>query len=96
MFYLTLRKSAAPRIDWTVTLEEHLTWMREQHARGTIIMSGPTPDRQLGIYIIRAPSREDAGAIAAADPYTAAGFCTYEIIEWDVHEILGTGFRSPA
>lgn len=54
-------------------------------------MSGPTTDRSLGIYVIRAGSRADAEAIASSDPFTAAGHCTFELHEWEVHQILGIG-----
>ncbi|HZI86555.1 MAG TPA: hypothetical protein VFD48_06955, partial [Pyrinomonadaceae bacterium] len=29
-------------------------WMRQQHDNGSILFSGPTPDRKFGIYVIRA------------------------------------------
>ena len=91
MWYLALRRSLQPRDEWTVTLDEHLEWMRRQHESGTILMSGPTPDRQLGIYLIRANSRAAAEEIAASDPYTAAGHCSFDLIEWEIHQMLGIG-----
>jgi uncharacterized protein YciI len=90
-WYLALRRNLRPREEWTVSLDEHLAWIKEQHEAGTIVISGPTPDRRLGIYLIRAASRERAEQIAAADPFTAAGFCAFELIEWEVHQILGAG-----
>jgi hypothetical protein len=30
-------------------------------------------------------------SIAASDPYTAAGFCAFELLEWEVHQIMGAG-----
>jgi uncharacterized protein YciI len=80
-----------PRNEWTVTLDEHLAWMKRQHETGKIVKSGPTPDRQYGQYLVRAESRHEAEAIAASDPFTAAGFTTFEIIEWEVHQIMGVG-----
>jgi hypothetical protein len=65
--------------------------MEQQHRAGRILLSGPSADRQLGIYVIRADSREEAERVAAGDPFTAAGCTTPDIIEWDVHQILGTG-----
>jgi hypothetical protein len=29
--------------------------------------------------------------VAAADPYTAAGFCVFDLYEWEVHQIMGAG-----
>lgn len=91
MWYLVLRRPQRPREDWTVTLDQHLVWMKRQHEAGNILFSGPTPDRQLGIYVIRADSREAAERLAASDPYTEAGCCTFDLIEWEVHQVLGVG-----
>jgi uncharacterized protein YciI len=65
--------------------------MKQQHEAGTILFSGPTPDRKLGIYVIRAASRAEAEKIAGSDPYTAAGFSTFDLYEWEVHQIMGAG-----
>jgi uncharacterized protein YciI len=91
MWYLILRKPIKPREQWTVTLDQHLVWMKIQHDSGTVILSGPTRDRKLGIYVIRAASREEAERIASADPYTKAGLCSFEVLEWEVHQVLGIG-----
>jgi uncharacterized protein YciI len=91
MWYLTLRRNAKPRDQFTVTLDQHLVWMKQQHEAGRILFSGPTPDRSTGIYVIRAGSREEAEGIAANDPYTAGGCTTFELIEWEVHQVLGVG-----
>lgn len=91
MWYLILRRPVKPREEWTVTLDQHLVWMKRQHETGTILFSGPSSDRKYGIYVIKAGTREEAEKIAATDPYTAAGLCAFEIIEWEVHQVLGAG-----
>jgi len=91
MWYITLRRNAKPRDQFTVTLDQHLVWMKQQHEAGRILFSGPTPDRSTGIYVIRAGSRDEAERIAASDPFTAAGCTTFELIEWEVHQVLGVG-----
>lgn len=91
MWFIALRSAVKPREEWTVTLDDHLSWMKRQHEAGKIVMSGPTPDRKLGIYLIRADSREEAEGIAGSDPYTEAGFCTFELIEWELHQVMGAG-----
>ncbi|HEV8341692.1 MAG TPA: YciI family protein [Candidatus Binatia bacterium] len=91
MWYLIHRKPIRPREEWTVSLDEHLVWMKQQHEAGRILFSGPTRDRTLGIYAIRAGSREEAERIAGSDPYTKAGFCAFELFEWEVHQVLGVG-----
>ena len=91
MWYLAQRRAVRPREEWTVTLDEHLVWMKEQHETGRIVISGPSADRKLGMYLIRAGSREEAERIAAGDPFTAAGFTTFDLIEWEIHQIMGIG-----
>jgi len=86
-----MRRPVKPRDQWTVTLDQHLAWMKRQHEAGTILFSGPTTDRKFGVYVIRAASRGEAEKIAAGDPYTAAGFCAFDLYEWDVHQIMGAG-----
>ena len=81
VWYLALRLNLQPCDSWTVSLDDHLIWMRQQHLAGSILISGPTPDRNLGLYLIRAGSRSEADAIAASDPFTAAGHCTFDLIE---------------
>ena len=91
MFYLALRRNLQPRSEWTVSLDEHLAWMKRQHDAGAILLSGPSPDRSLGIYLIRAASLAEAERIAGCDPFTAAGHCAAEIVEWEIHQIMGVG-----
>jgi uncharacterized protein YciI len=91
MWYLVLRRPTKPREQWTITLDQHLIWMKQQHHSGKILFSGPTTDRKYGVYVIRAESKQEAEQIAASDPYTAAGFCAFELLEWEVHQIMGVG-----
>ena len=91
MWYLVLRRQLKPREEWNVTLDQHLVWMKQQHETGKILFSGPTTDRKLGVYVIRAGSKDEAHKIAQSDPYTAAGFCAFDLLEWEVHQIMGAG-----
>lgn len=91
MWYLVLRREVVPRSEWTVSLDEHLEWMEREHRAGRILLSGPTPDRSMGIYVIKAESIAEAETIAAGDPFTVAGYSAPEIIEWEVHQMLGIG-----
>jgi uncharacterized protein YciI len=79
-----------------VSLDQYLAWMKVQHEAGKILFSGPTTDRKYGIHAIRATSREQAEKIAASDPYTAAGFTAFELLEWEVHQIMGVGLFTSA
>ena len=91
MWYIVLRRDVRPRGEWALGLDDHLRWMRAQHEAGTILFSGPSRDRAYGIYVVRAASRAAAEAVAAGDPFTAAGYTAFEIIEWEVHQVLGAG-----
>ena len=94
MWFFCQPRNIRPRDERIASLKEHLTWMRQQHEEGAIVLSGPSPDRALGMYLIRAPSRAEAEHIAASDPYTAAGDCAYQLFDWQINEIMGIGFRN--
>ena len=91
MWYLVLRRPVKPREEWTVGLDQHLVWMKQQHETGKILFSGPTTDRKLGIYVIKAATKDEAEGVAASDPYTAAGYCAFDLFEWEIHQIMGVG-----
>ena len=94
MWFICLRSPIVEPGKWTTPGDEHLTWMEEQQEAGSILIAGPgrgEDGREYGIYLIRARSQEEARKIAAADPFTANGHCDFELIEWDVHQILGAG-----
>jgi uncharacterized protein YciI len=90
-FFLCLRHPTRPRAQWKASLQEHLDWMKQRHADGSVLMSGPSRDLGVSIYIIRAHSLAEAEAIAQADPFTAAGDGRPEVIDWNVHQIAGIG-----
>jgi uncharacterized protein YciI len=91
MWFFCKRTHLKPPGARAATLDTHLAWMQEQHAAGTIVMSGPSPDLTLGMYLIRAQSREEAERIAASDPYTKLGDSTYELTQWNIRQIMGVG-----
>ncbi len=94
-FYLVLRHDT-PSNKNRASVAEHLAWMRAQHDRGAVLISGPSADGALGIYVIRAGSHEHATALAATDPLAAADGVRVEVIDWNVHQIMGIGsFAAP-
>ena len=93
-FYRVLRHHATPIEDHAAVVE-HLSWMRAQHDRGIVLISGPSSDGTAGIYVLRATSHEDAAALAASDPLAQDDRVRLEIIEWNVHQILGIGSFDP-
>ncbi|BBZ27555.1 hypothetical protein MMAD_18500 [Mycolicibacterium madagascariense] len=93
-FYLVLRHDTASNKN-PESVGEHLAWMRAQHERGTVLISGPSADGALGIYVIRAASFQRATDIAGTDPLSLAEGVRVEVIDWNVHQILGIGSFEP-
>ena len=96
MWFLSLNRNLVPAAERTVSLDEHLAWVRKAHEAGSVIMSGPSADRRMAIYVVRAPSREAAQALMDDDPFTSAGCTSAELTEWEVHQLLGVGTFSEA
>src|SRR5258706_7140191 len=96
MWFLSLNRNLVPPAERTVSLDEHLAWVRRAHEDGSVIMSGPATDRRMAIYVVRAPSRDAAQALMDADPFTSSGCTSAELTEWEVHQLLGLGTFSEA
>ena len=60
-----------------------------------MLISGPSADCAVGIYVLSAPSREDADALAATDRLAQDDQAGIEVIEWDNHQILRIGSLDP-
>lgn len=56
---------------------------------GSVLLAGPSADMELGIVVFRAVDRAGAVRLCRTDPFVAAGYRTYELITWDVHQIFG-------
>ena len=91
MWYLVMSRPAVPREQVRPHAPDHLAWMRRQHGAGNVLFSGPASDRSMGIYVIRAPSLDEANQVAGSDPFHDTGVRSYEIVEWDVHQVMGAG-----
>ena len=68
--------------------QEHMDWLYAQHSSGSMLFSGPTSDRQMGIYLMRATNIEEAAAIAASDPHHIYGERVPEVYEWEVMQLM--------
>ena len=91
MWYLVLSRPVVAREQMMGSLDDHLTWMRSQHEASNVLFSGPTADHSMGIYVIRAMSRDEAQTVADSDPFHSLGFRNYEMLDWDVHQVMGAG-----
>jgi uncharacterized protein YciI len=90
-WYLAIRRMTEPPASWHDLLAAHLAWLKDMHDAGTIIMSGPGTEPGLGIYIMRAPAIAEATRIVHADPLLQSPGATVEVIEWELHQIMGIG-----
>ncbi len=63
-------------------LPDHLAYLQQLDAAGSLVLSGPFMDRSGGMVLVRAASLEDARAIAEADPLVRRGVDTYDLREW--------------
>jgi uncharacterized protein YciI len=84
MWYLVLSRDIGNDEGKRVHRDPHATWLDDQHRAGRMLFSGPTRDLQYGMYILLAPSLDEARALAAQDPYHQEGVRHLEaVLEWD-------------
>lgn len=92
MWYLTLHRWVGDREEAIKSsLDDHLAWMREQQFAGKVLIAGPSRDGDLGIIVFGHMSRADLDALCRQEPFVARGYREYEVIAWDVHQLLGVG-----
>ena len=91
MWHLVLSTLKADISEMKALTGAHFVWMQAQHAQGTVLLSGPTPDRKMGIYVVKADSAETAAKIADGDPFHVNKVRTYQLIPWEVHQAFGIG-----
>ncbi|MEV0977495.1 MULTISPECIES: YciI family protein [unclassified Streptomyces] len=63
-------------------LKDHVVWLDELYAQGRVLASGRKEPRDGGVIIAVAGDRAQIEAIAASDPFVAAGVCEYRITEF--------------
>lgn len=68
--------------------QEHMDWLNAHHENGRMLFSGPTTDRQIGVYLMRATDLDEAEAIAATDPHHIYGERVADVYEWEVMQLM--------
>lgn len=63
-------------------MDEHVAWLREQHAAGHLLGWGRKVPREGGILLARGENKVAIAALASQDPFVANGAATIEVIEW--------------
>ncbi len=91
MWFLVLSWASASPGEVRKMSLEHLAWMEGWHEAGKVLFSGPTPDRAIGIYVVKAGPHDEAKALVNTEPFHVVGLRSHEIIEWEIHQVLGAG-----
>ena len=95
MWYVVISRPIGPREAIRGREGENLAWMKQHHDQGDVLFSGPTTEG-VGIWVLKAGSREAAQALVATHPWVAGGLRdTGEIYEWNVQQALGIGRFEP-
>ncbi|MEU8540568.1 YciI family protein [Streptomyces sp. NPDC048717] len=81
MFVLELTYTAPiERIDALLT--EHVAWLEARYAEGVFLASGRKEPREGGVILAAGVGRAEIEKIAATDPFSVGGLCTYRIVEF--------------
>ncbi|WP_033294584.1 YciI family protein [Amycolatopsis jejuensis] len=90
MWYLTIQRwTTDPQRAIGELLDDHLAWLDDQLRAGTVLLGGPSADLQLGIIVFRAENASEADRLCRTEPFVAAGYREFDLIEWDVQQVFG-------
>jgi uncharacterized protein YciI len=76
-------KYTAPLERILQTVERHRGYLRELHAAGKMVASGPFVPREGGGLLLRIDDPSEIAPLLAKDPYHREGLCTDTIYIWD-------------
>ena len=83
LYAIVALKYTAPLERIQKTVEKHRAYLRELHAKGKMVASGPFIPREGGALILRIDDPSEIEALRARDPYHQEGLCTDTIHVWD-------------
>ncbi|MCC9310759.1 YciI family protein [Kitasatospora sp. RB6PN24] len=81
MFIVTLTYTA-PLEAVDQLLPEHVAWLEEQYAAGTLLASGRRVPRTGGVLLARAADRAALDEVLASDPFHRARVAEYQVVEF--------------
>ncbi|WP_374776726.1 YciI family protein [Streptomyces sp. NBC_01310] len=81
MFVMELTYTA-PVEDVEDEMDAHISWLDGYYASGVFLASGRKVPRDGGVILAGGVSRAEVERIAAEDPFTVAGVCSYRITEF--------------
>ena len=64
------------------TIQRHIEHLRKLEQEGRLVLCGPFTDHASGMVVVKAKNKDEAIAIAKADPFVAEGVRTQEVRTW--------------
>ena len=83
LYAIVTLKYTAPLERILKTVEKHREYLRELHAQGKMVASGPFVPREGGALLLRVEDPSEIQPLLAKDPYHQEGLCTDTIYVWD-------------
>ena len=83
MYAFVALKYTAPLERILQTVEKHRAYLRELHAAGKMIASGPFVPREGGGLLLRIDDASEIQPLLAKDPYHLEGLVSDTIYVWD-------------
>lgn len=80
--FIVLLRYTAPVEQVDLLLDEHVAWLREQHAAGHLVGWGRMVPREGGVLLAKGESRAAVQALAESDPFMIGGVAEVQVIEW--------------
>jgi uncharacterized protein YciI len=95
MYALILIRYRRPLDEVASATDDHRSYLRELHAKGILLASGPFDPRTGGALLLRLENDDPAtlDAVRDADPFWQRGMANYELLRWTPTigtEALGT------
>jgi uncharacterized protein YciI len=85
MYAIAILRYRRPLEEVVTIIDPHRAYLRELHAQGILLSSGPLEPRNGGALLLRAPDDDYAAAldrIRDGDPFTQQGMAQYELMPW--------------
>jgi len=67
------------------TLDRHRAWLRDLHAQGKVVCSGPFVPREGGAMLLRVEHPSEIEPLLAKDPFRQENLVSNTIYVWDVN-----------
>jgi uncharacterized protein YciI len=91
MYAIAIIRYRRPFEEIAPVVDAHRAYLRELHAQGVLLASGPFDPRTGGGLLLRVPDEGTAAAldrIRDGDPFTQQGLAQYELLPWN--PVIGT------